>query len=112
LEIPADRESGVPAKSDRMGSKPIDTKRVSDVIGNPESWPNCLRVDGEGSSDFQGATISEVIVAGNEVAVCTTGGACGATFSVFTIADEELRNRVALALRPGLNVYLAAADEI
>ena len=111
-EMPADRKSGVSTKSDRGGSIPIDTKRVSDVIGNPESWPNHLRVEGEGPTDFRGATISDVIVVGNDVAVCTTGGACGTTFSVFTIADENLRNRVAQALRPGLNVYRAAADEI
>lgn len=67
----------------------MEAKRVSDVIGNPASWPNYLRVDGEGPSDFRGATISEVIVAGNEVAICTTGGACGATFSVFAIADAN-----------------------
>jgi len=90
----------------------MDTKRVSDVIGLPETWRNHLQASGDDPSDLRGAIISEVIVAGNEVAVCTTGGAGGATFSVFTIADEELRNRVVRALRPGLNVYRAAADEI
>jgi hypothetical protein len=110
--MPANRESGVTTKSDRVGSNQIDTKRVSDVIGHPESWRNYLRVDGEGPTDFRGATISEVIVVGTEVAVSTTGGPCGATLSFFTIVDENLRNRVAQALRPGLNVYRAAADEI
>ncbi|MDP9198093.1 MAG: hypothetical protein M3O07_02610 [Pseudomonadota bacterium] len=86
-------------------------KRVCDVIGHPQSWSDDLG-QAVGPPDFQGATISQVIAVGNEVAVCTTGGRCGSTFSVFNIEDADLRDRVVRALRPGLNVYEAAAAEI
>jgi hypothetical protein len=63
-------------------------------------------------TDFRGATIADVIVVGCEIAVCTNGGACGRTFSVFTIEDHELRERVRQALRFGMSVYAAACEEI
>jgi len=112
LEIPADRESGVPAKSDRMGSKPIDTKRVSDVIGNPESWPNYLHSGWLGPPDMRGAVITDVISSGNQIAIRTEGAACGDTFSVFVIEDQNLRERTLLALRPGTKVHEAVAATI
>jgi len=90
----------------------MDKKSVRDVIGEPESWPNHLYVAGEGPTDIRGATISQVFTAGNDIAVCTHGGACGATFSIFAVEDKELRERVERALRPGLDVHEAAAAEI
>ena len=90
----------------------MDTKRVRDVIGEPESWPNTLQVAGEGPTDIRGATIAQVITAGNDIAIRTEGGACGATFSIIAVEDNDLRNRVARALRLGTDVHEAAAAEI
>lgn len=85
---------------------------VRDVIGEPETWPNHLHVAGEGPTDIRGATISQVFTAGTDIAVCTEGGACGATFAVFAVEDKELRDRVERALRLGLDVHEAATAEI
>jgi len=87
-------------------------KRVCDIIGEPPSWPNDLDGASQGPNDFRGARISEVTVVGNEVTVCTSGGACGNTLSVFTIEDEQLRARVVGALRYGMSVYVAAYEPI
>jgi hypothetical protein len=90
----------------------MDARIVRDVIGEPETWPNHLYVAGAGPTDIRGATISRVFSAGNDIAVCTDGGACGATFSVFAVEDKALRDRIARALRLGLDVHEAAAAEI
>lgn len=90
----------------------MDAKVVRDVIGEPETWPNHFHVAGEGPTEIRGATISQVFSAGNNIAVCTEGGACGATFSVFAVEDKELRERVERVLRSGLEVHEAATAEI
>lgn len=85
---------------------------MRDVIGDPEAWPNHLHVAGEGPTEIRGATISQVFCAGNDIAVCTVGGPCGETFSVFAVEDKELRDRIERALRPGLDVHEAAVAEL
>lgn len=90
----------------------MEKKRVRDVIGWPESWPNTLRVAGEGPTDIEGATIAQVINAGNDLAIRTEGGACGATFSIIAVDDQNLRDRIARALKLGLDVHEAANAEI
>jgi hypothetical protein len=90
----------------------MNTLAVRDVIGDPESWPNHFHVAGEGPTEIRGATISQVFSAGSDIAVCTEGGACGATFTVFAVEDKELRGRIERALRLGLDVHAAAAAEI
>jgi hypothetical protein len=85
---------------------------VRDVIGEPETWPNHFHVAGNGPTEIRGATISQVFTAGTDIAVRTEGGACGATFTVFAVEDKELRDRVARAMRLGLDVHEAAAAEI
>jgi len=89
----------------------MNAKAVRDVIGEPETWPNHFYVAGEGPTEIRGATISQVFSAGNEIAVCTEGGSCGATFTVFAVEDNTLRDRIKRALRLGLDVHEAAAAE-
>jgi hypothetical protein len=50
---------------------------VRDIIGEPETWPNHFYVAGEGPTEIPGAKIARVFTAGNDIAVCTEGGACG-----------------------------------
>lgn len=90
----------------------MDTKTVRDVLGEPESWPNSLNGDLQGILNMKGATISDVIASGSEIAVQTQGGADGPTFSVFVIEDENLRARTLRALRPGAPVHEAVAATI
>lgn len=85
---------------------------VRDVIGDPETWPNHFHVAGEGPTEIRGATITQVFTAGSDIAVCTEGGPCGATFTVFAVEDKALRDRIERALRLGLDVHEAAAAEI
>jgi hypothetical protein len=91
---------------------PTNFKRVCDVIGEPAFWPNHLHRAGRGANDFRGATIADVVVVGNDIAMCTSGGQSGRTFSVFTIEDEQLRVRLVQALRYGLSLYVAAYEQI
>jgi hypothetical protein len=90
----------------------MDIETVRDVLGEPESWPNSMNGDCRGIPNMQGATISDVIASGNEVAVHTQGGVDGPTFSVFVIEDEDLRARMLRALRPGAPVHEAVAAAI
>jgi hypothetical protein len=61
---------------------------------------------------MKGATSSEVIASGNEIAVHTHGAACGKTFSVFAVDDQDLRERTVRAMRPGVEVHETAAAAI
>ena len=111
-KVPADPTPILEFGSLCVPDSPPSAKRVCDVIGDPAFWPNHLHRAGPGVNDFRGATISDVIVVGSDIAVCTSGGQSGRTFSVFTIEDEQLRSRVVRALRYGLNVYVAAFEQI
>jgi len=82
----------------------MDAKTVRDVLGEPESWPNSMNVDGQQIPNMNGATIWDVIASGNELAVQTKGAACGPTFSVFIIEDPDLRERTVRALKLGAPV--------
>ena len=90
----------------------MDIETVRDVLGEPESWPNSMNGECHGLPNMEGATISDVIAFGNEVAVHTLGGADGPTFSVFLIEDENLRARMLRALIPGAPVHEAVAAAI
>lgn len=90
----------------------MDTKTVRDVLGEPESWPNSMNGDRQGIPNMKGATIWDVIAAGNEVAVHTQGAVCGPTFSVFIIEDQDLRERTVRALKLGAPISEALAASI
>jgi hypothetical protein len=85
---------------------------VSDVIGGPEAWPNSYWGEPAGRPEMRGARISDVIASGSEIAIQTTGGPAGATFSVFEVKDPEIRKRILHALKIGTDVYKAAATVI
>jgi len=90
----------------------MDKRTVRDVLGEPESWSNYMRGEWRGIPDMKGATISEVVALGKEVAVHTKGAPGGDTFSVFVIEDQDLRERTIRALRPGVEVHEAVAAAI
>jgi hypothetical protein len=90
----------------------MERKTVRDVLGEPESWSNYMRGDWHGNANMKGATISEVIALGKEVAVHTKGAPGGETFSVFVIEDQNIRERTVRALRVGAEVHDAAAATI
>lgn len=82
------------------------------MLGEPESWSNYMRGDWHGIANMKGATISEVIALGKEIAVHTKGAPGGDTFSVFVIEDQNIRERTVRALRVGAEVHDAAAATI
>jgi len=90
----------------------MDKKTVRDVLGEPESWSNYMRGDWHRDANMEGATISQVVTLGKEVAVHTKGAPGGDTFSVFVIEDLDLRERTVRALRPGVEVHEAVATAI
>ena len=90
----------------------MSAKFVRDVIGEPESWPNFMKIEWQESRDMRGATITEVIVEGSQLAIQTRGAVCGKTFSTFAVEDRDLRDRLAQILRPEQGVYEAVATEI
>ncbi len=85
---------------------------VRDVIGEPESWSNYLRADLHTNANMEGATISDVISSGNELAIHTKGAPGGDTFSVFQIADPGIRERTLCALRLGAAVHEAVGASL
>ena len=90
----------------------MEVRTVRDVLGDPESWPDYIRRENRGKLNMAGATISLVLASGNEIVVQTKGGACGETFSVFVIKDNDLRERTVRALRRGAPVHEAVAAAI
>ncbi len=95
-----------------FGGPTMERKTVRDVLGEPESWSNYMRGEWRGTPDMKGATISEVVALGKEVAIHTKGAPGGDTFSVFVIEDQDLRARTVRALRRGVEVHEAVAAAI
>jgi hypothetical protein len=90
----------------------MTARTVRDVIGEPSSWPNSIWGNLKGLPDMQGATVSEVMTSGTEIAVQTHGAASGDTFSAFVIEDSGIRDRTFRAIRRGMTVDEAAAAKI
>jgi hypothetical protein len=58
-------------------------------------------------ADMGGAWISEILVSSDGLAISTRGAACGPTYSVFRVEDQDLKRRTARVLKTGLNVDAA-----
>jgi hypothetical protein len=81
--------------------------KLGDVLGPPETWPNFSRFRDFTRRDMQGAVISAVETRDAEIVVSTQGGISGPTYSVFRVADPDLRERAMRVLRLGLEVHSA-----
>ena len=80
----------------------MDLTTIRGVLGEPSSWANSICEDGDGIPDFNGSTIVDVFCSGNEIALYTKGGNRGDKVSIFIVRDQGLRERLTLALLPGL----------
>lgn len=80
---------------------------VQDVLGEPESWENCVSDQLIGLPDMQGATIIDVFDAGKKLTLYARGVDGTETVSVFVIEDQDLRRKVATAMQPGVGVLAA-----
>ncbi len=92
------------------------TKRtVGDLIeiGPPEGWTHGRHWTGAITpSTLRGAKIAGVSVRDDEITFAVEGVNFGMTHSTFVIEDAELRERIIRAVRPGMDVYEAAAQTV
>jgi hypothetical protein len=87
-------------------------KTIRDLFGEPKGWANHF-LDGEaGKPDMDGATIVDVFVSGEQIAIYTKSQQGVDALSLFFVRDPETRARIAQALVPGLNVNEAVSISI
>ncbi len=80
---------------------------VQDVLGQPESWTNCVSDQLIGLPDMRAATIGDVFVCRNKITLLVRGSDGAEAVAVFVIEDQELREKIAAVMRPGENVQAA-----
>jgi hypothetical protein len=81
---------------------------LADVIGPPSTWPD-YSWNREGKrANMRGACISEFAESHDGIAIATSGGIDGPTYTAFFIEDLNLKKRVMRVLRVGLSVHIAA----
>jgi hypothetical protein len=80
---------------------------VSDVLGEPESWANCISDELVGLPNLREATILDVFVSRNELALYALAATGAEAMAVFVIENQGLRKKIATVMRPGLNVSTA-----
>ena len=80
---------------------------VQDVLGEPESWSNCVSDQSVGLPDLRGATIVDVFDTGKKITLYARGVDGTETVSVFVIEDQDVRRKIATAIQPGTNVLAA-----
>ena len=90
----------------------MSERNIRDLFGDPEGWENHISDGVDGMPDMNGATILDVFVSGNQVAVYTRNFEGVEALSIFFIDDPDVRGRVASALLPGASVYEALAQPI
>lgn len=90
----------------------MSAKTIRDLFGDPQGWANHF-LDGEGGKpDMNGATIVDVFVSGEQIAIYTKSKQGVDALSLFFVRDPEVRARIAQALIPGSNVDDAVAIAI
>ena len=85
----------------------MNEKTVCDVLGEPASWENCISDELSGPPDMRGATILDVFVSRNQITLHALGTNGTESASVFVIQDQDLRQKVVMAMNPGVEVLAA-----
>lgn len=80
---------------------------IGDVLGLPDTWPDFSFSGTNMQHDMGGAWISKILISTDGLAISTRGAACGPTYSVFRVKDQDLKWRAARVLRTGINVAAA-----
>lgn len=82
-------------------------------VGPPEGWPHGRHWTGEISPlTLQGAKITGVSAKDDEVTFTVDIVNLGVTRSTFVIKNADHRERIVRAVRPGMDVYEAAAQTL
>ena len=90
----------------------MSLRSLRDLFGDPEGWENHISDGVDDMPDMKEATILDVFVSGNQVAVYTRNFEGVEALSIFFIDDPEVRARVASASRPGASVHDALTQPI
>lgn len=77
------------------------TRRIRDVLGEPESWPNYL-AGGFGMPLLRGATIVAALEAEPDELRIAIDARGHILHSTFVIADRDQRHRLLEILQPGM----------
>lgn len=80
---------------------------VQDVLGEPESWGNCVSDQLVGLPNLRGANVLDVFVAGNKLTLYAQGTDGAQSVAVFVIDDQDIRRKIATAFQPGVGVLAA-----
>lgn len=80
---------------------------VSDVLGLPESWVNCISDELAGLPNLREATILDVFVSRNELTLYASAANGSEALAVFVIDDQGLRKKIATVMQTGLAVSTA-----
>lgn len=85
---------------------------VQDVLGEPESWANCISDQMTGLPDLRGANVLDVFVAGDKLTLYAQGTDGAQSVTVFVIDDQDIRRKIATAFHPGAGVLAALRAEL
>lgn len=80
---------------------------VQDVLGEPESWANCISDQMSGLPDLRAASVLDVFVAGNKLSLYAQGTDGTQSVTVFVIDDQDIRRKIATVFHPGVGVLAA-----
>ena len=80
---------------------------VGDVLGEPESWANCVSDELVGLPNLRDATILDVFVSRNRLTLYALAENGAEAVAVFVIENQDLRKKIAKAMQPGLDVSAA-----
>jgi hypothetical protein len=89
-----------------MGARAVG-RRVRDIIGDPDNWPNYLPVRGD-------AVIVEVIASEDDerLIILSRSGSGGKTYTTFLVSDPELRSAIVRVIQAGMTIDEAMQLEI
>lgn len=82
----------------------IGETTVIDVLGEPEAWANCVSDQLAGLPNMREWTILDVFVSRNELTVYASAADGAEGVAVFEIENQNVRQKVATAMQPGLGV--------
>jgi hypothetical protein len=85
----------------------VSEATVCDVLGKPDLWVNCISDELSGLPDMRGATVLDVFVSRDQITLYARGSNGTESASVFVIQDQDLRQKIVMAMQPGVEVLAA-----
>ena len=85
----------------------VDATTARDVLGDPVAWPFCISDDPNGIPDLRGATIEDIFITQKWLYLYMHETSGCEAVAVFFIDDQDLREKIALALRSAADLLAA-----